>query len=161
MARQQDANLTLHPTGRIARWCAIAATFGAAAAILSVWPVSASAPANVLLGLGCVLAGIAAQTGLAVLIRPRDTRTWAMTALATQAFRLGVSIVLAMWCQVVYTPDRLGFWSGFLAASFAAIAGEAAALVTAARSFDRPLEQTDRLEFAPQDARANHGENDR
>lgn len=121
------------PVSRTALWtggAAIAVGLLATAALLPVGPLSVRAG---LLALGCVLVGIAAQLGSAVMLPPRNGASWAMLALFAHGVRLGVSLACGLWVTLLSRPDRVGFWSVFLAASLAAITAEAALIVRASQ----------------------------
>jgi hypothetical protein len=121
------------PVSRTALWtggAAVAVGLLATAALLPVGPLSVRAG---LLALGCVLVGIAAQLGSAVMLPPRNGAGWAMLALFAHGVRLGVSLACGLWVTLLSRPDRVGFWSVFLAASLAAITAEAALIVRASQ----------------------------
>lgn len=121
------------PVGRTAVWTgvsAVAAGLLATAALLALGPIGVKGGS---LALGCVLIGIAAQLCSAVMLPPRSGASWAMLALFSHGVRLGISLALGLWAMMLFAPDRVGFWTVFLAASLAAIAAEAALIVAASR----------------------------
>jgi len=132
-ASDASAPVPIIPLARTASWTGgAAATIGllATAALLPLGPIGV---AGGLLALGCVLVGIGAQLGSAALLPPRGGASWAMLALFSHGVRLGGRRAMRLWAVLLYGPDRVGFWSVFLASSLAAIAAEAALIVSASR----------------------------
>ena len=121
------------PIGRVALWTAGAALAVGLIASAALLPLGHAFMTGSALAMGCVLAGIAAQLGSAAMLPARTGPSWAMLALFGHGVRLGISLALGLWAMMLFGPDRVGFWTVFLAASLAAIVAEAALIIAASR----------------------------